>query len=55
MTEGSTEDVFDLTSLVAIHAIRRDLTRRRSRDNPPGAAVDGFSHPTEHLSAPIPH
>lgn len=55
MGEGSAEEVFDLMSLVASHAIRRDLTRRRSRDNPPGAAVDGFSHPADQLSAPIPH
>jgi hypothetical protein len=51
----SAEDVFDLMSLVTIHAIRRGLTRRCRPDYPRGAAVDGFSHPTEHLSAPIPH
>jgi D-arabinose 5-phosphate isomerase GutQ len=55
MRKESAEAVFDLMSLVTIHAIRRDLTRRCSRDSPRGAAVDGFSHPTEHLSAPIPH
>jgi D-arabinose 5-phosphate isomerase GutQ len=55
MPEGSTEDVFDLMSLVTIHAIRRDLTRRRRPGNARGAAVDGFSHPADHLSAPIPH
>ena len=55
MRKESAEEVFDLMSLVAIHAIRRDLTRRRSRDNPPGATVDGFTHPADHLSAPIPH
>jgi len=55
MRQGSAEDVLHCMSLVAIHAIRRDLTRRCSRDNPRGAAVDGFSDPAEHLSAPIPH
>lgn len=34
MREGPAEDVFDLMSLVAIHAVRRDLTRRCSRDSP---------------------
>jgi D-arabinose 5-phosphate isomerase GutQ len=34
MWEGSAEEVFDLMSLVGIHAIRRDLTRRCSRDSP---------------------
>jgi D-arabinose 5-phosphate isomerase GutQ len=34
VTEASAEDVFDLMSLIAIHAIRQDLTRRCSRDSP---------------------
>jgi hypothetical protein len=34
MREGPAEDVFDLMSLVAIHAVRRDLTRRYNRDSP---------------------
>ena len=34
MGEGSAEEVFDLMSLVAIHAIRWDLTRWCSRDSP---------------------
>ncbi len=55
MRKGSAEEVFELMSLVTTHAIRRELTRRCSRDYPPGAAVDGFSHPAEHLSALIPH
>ena len=55
MRKGSAEEVFELMSLVTIHAIRRELTRRCSRDYPRGAAVDGFSHPAEHLWAPSPH
>jgi D-arabinose 5-phosphate isomerase GutQ len=40
MRRGSAEEIFDLTSLVTLHAIHRELTRRCSRDNPRAAAVD---------------
>jgi len=55
MRKGSAEEVFDLTSLVTLHAIRRELTRRCSRDNPRRSRRRWFSRPDEHLSAPIPH
>jgi D-arabinose 5-phosphate isomerase GutQ len=40
MRKGSAEEVCDPMSLVTLHAIRRELTRRCSRDNPRGAPAD---------------